>query len=286
MESNLNNRDNRKVKRIILEPTPVDPDYGARMYDAAIGSWTTMDPLAEKYYPTTPYAYCCDNPVNAVDPDGRNPIYDTKGNFLGTDNTGLQGYYYVMDSKNFKQGMPHNKVGDIAIMGDLPEGVLQIINKHYEGLSTRPDYDGFVTVKEGIDWAKSHPNALKKPTPDNTLYIDASQLDFGSLSTYDFEKEGVSKAKNLFNNPNIMESANNPILLGTVYALGRVNMILTSREHRTVQIVNDKATDYDWNIGGGFKRDTFIRINNTLFNINPQIHGFKTYYYGVGTLRR
>ena len=51
-------------------------------------------------------------------------------------------------------------------------------------------------------------------------------------------------------------------------------------------IVNDSATDYYWNIGGGTKRDAFIRTNNFLFGIDPKIHGFKTYYYGVGTLRR
>ena len=32
-------------------------DYGARHYDAAIVSWPTMDPLAEKYYSISPYAY-------------------------------------------------------------------------------------------------------------------------------------------------------------------------------------------------------------------------------------
>ena len=29
-----------------------------------------MDPLAEKYYPISPYAYCSGNPVNLVDPEG------------------------------------------------------------------------------------------------------------------------------------------------------------------------------------------------------------------------
>jgi len=32
-------------------------DYGARHYDAAIVFWPTMDPLAEKYYSISPYAY-------------------------------------------------------------------------------------------------------------------------------------------------------------------------------------------------------------------------------------
>ena len=46
-------------------------DYGARQYDPTMGQFLTIDPLAEKYYHLTPYSYCGGNPVNAVDPDGR-----------------------------------------------------------------------------------------------------------------------------------------------------------------------------------------------------------------------
>ena len=45
-------------------------DFSARMYDPALHRFTTMDPLAEKYYSISPYAYCAGNPVNLVDPDG------------------------------------------------------------------------------------------------------------------------------------------------------------------------------------------------------------------------
>ena len=46
-------------------------DYGARMYDPAIGRWTAQDPLSEKYYSYSAYNYCVNNPVMFVDLDGR-----------------------------------------------------------------------------------------------------------------------------------------------------------------------------------------------------------------------
>ena len=45
-------------------------DYGARHYDAALGRFLTVDPLAQKYWQWSPYAYCADNPVNRIDPTG------------------------------------------------------------------------------------------------------------------------------------------------------------------------------------------------------------------------
>ena len=49
-------------------------DYGARHMSPNFGRFTTMDPMAEKYYSISPYAYCADNPVNAIDQDGREVI--------------------------------------------------------------------------------------------------------------------------------------------------------------------------------------------------------------------
>ena len=47
-------------------------DYGARQYDAAgVPVFTTIDPMAEKYYHLSPYAYCANNPIKYIDKDGK-----------------------------------------------------------------------------------------------------------------------------------------------------------------------------------------------------------------------
>ena len=58
-------------------------DYGARQYAPLLPLWDRVDPLAEKYYGVSPYAYCANNPVIFVDPDGRKFDFSkmTKGEY-------------------------------------------------------------------------------------------------------------------------------------------------------------------------------------------------------------
>ena len=259
-------------------------DFEARFDNTFLGRFTTMDPMAEKYYSISPYAYCAGNPVNLVDPDGNNPIYDSYGNFLGTDQYGLSGDWIVLNSNLFAQGMLHVDAINLS-SAQISQETYDKITAHYNGLPKRPDYDGYVSMLEGIRWAKKHPDALKNPTPDNSLYINTAKLNFGSLSTEDFPEEGNPYPKNLFTFPNAIRARNNPFLFDTIYALGRFDATLENRDKKLISIKNNDATYYDWNTGGGRIRNMFIKLNNFMFNIDPSIHGFKVYYYGLGKLQ-
>ena len=50
-------------------------DYGARNYDPLLCRFTQIDPLCEKNYSMNPYAYCANNPENAVDYEGKRILF-------------------------------------------------------------------------------------------------------------------------------------------------------------------------------------------------------------------
>ena len=62
-----------KESQSILNASISFLDFGARMYNPAIARWTAADPLSEKYYGISPYAYCLGNPIGHIDDDGQMP---------------------------------------------------------------------------------------------------------------------------------------------------------------------------------------------------------------------
>ena len=168
--------------------------------------------------------------------------------------------------------------------GTVSDNVTNLIFSHFSHLSERPDYDGIVTIEEGITWAKEHVGAKDNPTPDNTLYINTALLDFGNTRVDFFRKNGEISSINLFNAINTVESLFNPRLRRTVYALGYFNGRLIDANSGAILIENNASSVYDWNRGGGIRRRIAIGIERKRAGINDS-HGFRVYYYGMGYLR-
>ena len=78
-------------------------DFGARWYDVAgVPIWTSVDPLAEKYYNISPYAYCAGDPVNMVDPDGKDYYFSVNGYFIRKDDKETQNVLIGSDDDGYE----------------------------------------------------------------------------------------------------------------------------------------------------------------------------------------
>jgi RHS repeat-associated protein len=64
-------------------------DFGFRTHDPQTGRFLQLDPHAEKYMNYSPYAFALNNPVNMVDPDGRDAIFQIERNKKTGEITGV-----------------------------------------------------------------------------------------------------------------------------------------------------------------------------------------------------
>ena len=124
-------------------------DYGARQYNPVLPVWDRVDQLAEKYYNISPYAYCNNDPVNKIDPDGRDVwIYFIGNNgqkqrfhFNGEANVShenqfvndfLQAYYHLIRhgaGDNIRKAVREKSYSINVIEGDESEYVYSDNNK-------------------------------------------------------------------------------------------------------------------------------------------------------------
>lgn len=112
-------------------------DYGARWMDSKIGArFTTMDPLCEKYYGISPYAYCAGNPVNLIDPDGERiyMLFYTTGNKDGGDemfkSAAETRKYDIENSKDFNKDKDIVVLASINDLGMLSDEVSEIVDTY------------------------------------------------------------------------------------------------------------------------------------------------------------
>ena len=86
--------------------------FGARYYDPSLsGLFISVDPMADKYPSLSPYAYCAWNPVNLVDPEGKEcgDYFDRKGKYLGSDDNKDAKIYILNEGQTLDENDDYNK---------------------------------------------------------------------------------------------------------------------------------------------------------------------------------
>ena len=134
-------------------------DYGARHYDAALGRFTTVDSLAEKHYSESLYTYCYSNPINCIEPNGKDGIY--------------------IAFPDYKISTPIGKIGNLGHAGVLLIDNKTGVTKYYEYGRYDKEGKGIVRTFAVPDVKMGHD---KKPTLESlnkTLSVISEQAGHG-----------------------------------------------------------------------------------------------------------
>ena len=156
-------------------------DFGARQYYTAIPGFTRIDPLCEKYYWLSPYLYCGNNSVNAVDPTGKIVI--------SLDEQARQSIIYSLTEEEAKF-IKFNDDGviDADILSQSSsnsenmESLRTVVNSetfYYVATASQSSSGGRTRElkehgKVGTAGVTLMPNAPDEPSPDNNVYIYTS----------------------------------------------------------------------------------------------------------------
>ncbi len=174
-------------------------DFNARTYDQSLGRFLSIDPLAENYYSVSPYAFCSNNPVNFVDPDGMAWYFSgTSGMFISNIDDGDDKIYIInaqqeeifnsgnADLSKFKNTDANgNLFGQMLMDGSIEVGIaLGVLGYFLEMANNIDENSSEKYLSGGLNIAFNDNNGYQagiKPA-SRTLYINSER---GFYNGYD-----------------------------------------------------------------------------------------------------
>ena len=183
----LPRRTDQSVQRYKFGGKELDRSYGldaydfeARPYNPVLMRFTGVDPLASKYPAISPFAYCSNNPINFIDPDGRSTrvaqnedgTYRVIGGDLDDDDYNI--YVYSQD----KDGNYTVRGQSIGVTTSLTSFYNSDGNAGWMGTINTQDNNGGKFLSENIF--------------GNKMTLDEYMANASLGEKYDFKSIGVS----------------------------------------------------------------------------------------------
>lgn len=263
-------------------------DYGARNYDPALGRWMNVDPLAEKLPFASPYAYCLNNPIVMVDPDGQYPWPfwvrsfissstagggtfrgDGRGASTSMDVTSRVNYNFTYDGQNrtvsqgafysdftlkYPQSLPGGGMIPAMVKTSTPR-------KSVDNMQNLTDRNGEALDTYGFHYWAKDPITPQFATPalDVHGYLQLNEdLDKGVLSIWGYFKGDTFPSTEAF----VVDQSGNKLFIGAHKEQGTVLTLVGDSQTPIFNFDMQVKFDNKGNFTGVIQGDKTISVEN------------------------
>jgi len=210
-------------------------DYSARHYMPDIPRFTTIDPHAESYYSISPYVYVLNNPIRAIDPNGKDVYmlfyttddarYKSAAETRKKEIEGMEGFNAEKDHVYIQE------LGDLGTLGDRVNDIVKdAIDKGY-GLTMEASF----WSHGGYDGPRSDTRTSGEFALDNNLGRNQLSPEGWSNINWNFDSQNsmasfygcntASFARDFFDYSNVAYTAGQGGQAGPSYETGKFDKV-------------------------------------------------------------